>query len=327
MWSGKAIISVFVAMLLVFWAEKTSLAQQEAVRGFKDLTLDSQSEIRFAAPWTPSAMKYTNAQELVIIGGTKPTIEAKGIEQLTQFSVARALITVEPRSSYADAITRLETIRASRTEPAEFIEIGGWPAVEVKFSERLPRRGAKAEEEAEPSFRDLTVQRLIMAIAADKKVIRFDVTVLPDAPQGALQEAQALTRTAHFATQGDPSEVQETLQRMRAAENRRHSLPLLPQGAMPEEGFLVQAAAATQTLGVPVAVQTGRGELEIARTADANNVVIASNGGLSFSTNRAAAFAAGLTGVFGLDDPTSSCRQRRFLSRRYRLPKWNGRTA
>lgn len=51
-------------------------------------------------------------------------------------------------------------------------------------------------------------------------------------------------------------------------------------------------------------MQTGVGELEIATSADAANVVIASNGGLSFSTNHGASFSAGTTGVFGLNDPS-----------------------
>jgi hypothetical protein len=267
------------------------LAQQETSREVKVLALDPQSEIRFAPPWTLSAMKYGNAKELVVMGPT-------------QFPVARALITIEPRRSYADALERLQAIAASRDESAEFIEIGGWPAVEVKFSELLPRRGgARAEGEAEAPFPDITVQRLITAIAADDKVVGFDVTILPDAPQGLLQRAQELARSARFAKQGNPGEIQEALQRMRAAESKR-SLRQRRQGVVPGEGSAVQAAVATQNRGAPVAVQTGLGELEIAASAAANNVVTASNGGLSFSTNHASTFAAGSTGVFGLNDPS-----------------------
>jgi beta-lactam-binding protein with PASTA domain len=57
-------------------------------------------------------------------------------------------------------------------------------------------------------------------------------------------------------------------------------------------------------MGAAVAVETGLGELEIAASANANNVVVASNGGLSFSGNRAASFSPGTTGVFGLNDPS-----------------------
>ncbi|MBM3776164.1 MAG: hypothetical protein FJW37_13535, partial [Acidobacteria bacterium] len=52
------------------------------------------------------------------------------------------------------------------------------------------------------------------------------------------------------------------------------------------------------------AVQNGVGEIEIAASANARTVVIASNAALSFSTNLGATFAAGNTAVFGLNDPT-----------------------
>ena len=290
---ARCITSAFVIALMIFCGTAPiSLAQQGKSREGTALALDPQSEIRLAAPWTLSAVEYRNAKELVVMGPK-------------QFPVARALITIEPRSSYTDALERFTAIAASRDEPAEFIEIGGWPAVEIKFSELLPRRGgAKAEREDEAPFPDITVQRLITAIAADNKVVRFDVTVLPDAPQELLRDAQELTRSARFAKQGDPGEVQETLQRMRAEESKRHSLRQPRQGATPGEGSAVQAAVATQNLGRPVVVQIGLGELEIAASAGANNVVIASNGGLSFSANRAATFTAGSTGVFGLNDPS-----------------------
>src|SRR3954452_12757586 len=137
---AKCVTSAFAIPLMVFCGASMSLAQQETSREVKALALDPQTEIRFTAPWTPSAVRYSNAQELVVMGRTEPTAEVKGPEQLTQFPVARALITIEPRRSPADAQGRLEAIAASRGEPAEFIEIGGWPAVEVKFGERLPRR-------------------------------------------------------------------------------------------------------------------------------------------------------------------------------------------
>jgi hypothetical protein len=283
----------FVIALTVFCGAPTSWAQQETSQEVKTLALDPQSEIRFSAPWTPSAIKYSNAQELVVIARDQPT----------SFPVARALITIEPRASYPDALKRLEAIAASRESPAEFIEIGGWPAVELKFADRLPRRGAK--EDDEPSSPDVTVQRLITAIAAYDKIVNFDVTILPEAPQGLLQGAEELTRSVRFAKQGNPSAIQETLQRLRTAQSKRHSSGRPSQEAVPKEGSVAPGLAATQgALGAPVAAQTGLGELEVAASANANNVIIASNGGLSFSTDRAATFAAGSTGVFGLNDPS-----------------------
>lgn len=300
---ARCVRDAVVSALMVFGGTSVSPAQQETSREAKILAVGPQSEIRFAAPWTPSAVKYSGAQELVVMRRGEPAVEGKAVEQPTEYAVARVLITTEPRGSYADALKRLEAIAASRDEPAQFAEIGGWPAVEVKFVERLPRRGAKGEE-AEALSPDVIVQRAITAIAADDKVTMFDASVLPDAPQGLLQGAQDLTRSARFAKQGNPAEVQKTLRRMQEAEKERQSLLKQRRGAVPEEHPKVETAAATPQVGAPVAVQPGFGELEIAASPDANKVVTAANGGLSFSTDRGAHFTRGSTGVFGLNDPT-----------------------
>jgi hypothetical protein len=219
-------------------------------------------------------------------------------------AVARVLITTEPRLNHADALKRLAAIAALRNEPAQFVAIGGWPAVEVKFTEPLPRRGAKDREGDEPLSPEVLAQRAIIAIAADDKVVRFDASILPNAPQGLLQGAQELARSAHFAKQGNPDEVQKTLRRMQEEEDDRQSQLKQRGGALPEEGPKRTTAPSTPQAGPPVPVQSGLGELEISASPDANNVVIAANSGLSFSTDRGAHFARGSSGVFGLDDPT-----------------------
>ena len=289
---------VVIALLSLGGTSVNPAAQQETSPEAKIFAIGPQSEIRFSAPWTLSAVKYRNAQELVVI-------EKKGAEQLSEYAVARVLITTEPRLSYSDALKRLGAIAASRNEPAQFVEIGGWPAVEVKFTEPLPRRGAEGEE-GEPLSPEVLTQRAITAIAADDKVVKFDASVLPDAPQGLLQGAQDLARSAHFAKQGNPAEVQKTLRRMQEGEKERQSQLKQREGALPEEGpnERPKTTTAPATAGPPVLVQSGLGELEISASPDANNVVIAANGGLSFSTDRGANFASGSSGVFGLNDPS-----------------------
>ncbi len=299
-------VSLAVASALaLFSAASVSLAQQETSREPKVLAIGPHAEIRFAAPWTVSAVKYKNAQELVVMR-RGPAVKKEGAEQPSEYAVARVLITTEPRSSYADALNRLRAIAASRDEPAQFVEIAGWPAVEVKFTEPLPRRGgAKGEANAGKVPPEILVQRVVTAIAADDKMVRFEASVLSDAPQGLLQGAQDLARSAHFAKQGNPAELQETLRTLQEEENKRQSLLKQRRGAVPELRPKVEAtAAAVPKTGAPVAIQSGVGELEIAASADANNVIIAANSGLSFSTDRGAHFNRGATGVFGLDDPT-----------------------
>jgi hypothetical protein len=298
----KWFLTAAVITLAIFCGVSGSLAQQN--QDMKVLSFAPQAEIRFAAPWTPSAMQYTNAQELVVMRPGEPVTDERGVTQSTEYPVARVLITTEPRRSHADALKRLEAIAASRKSPAEFIEVGGWPAVAVQFVELLPRRGAKEEEETEASAPDVSVQRAITAIAAADKVVMFDISVLPDAPQGLMEGAKQMTRSARFAKQGKPNEVKKALEMLRATEKKRQSLLKQSQSVAPGTSVTGEAVAAMSQVGAPVVVQTGVGELEIAASANANNVVIASNGGLSFSTNRGASFMGGATGVFGLNDPS-----------------------
>jgi hypothetical protein len=91
---------------------------------------------------------------------------------------------------------------------------------------------------------------------------------------------------------------------MQEEEKERQSQLKQRRGAVPEEGPKTSIAAATPQAGPPVAVRPGLGELEISASRDANNIVIAGNSGLSFSTDRGAHFASGSSGVFGPDDAT-----------------------
>ncbi len=300
----KWALTVAVIALAIFNGGCGRLAQQN--KGMKMLSFAPQSEIRFATPWTPSAIKYTNAQELVVMHPGKPITSGGGVKQPTKYAVARILITTEPRTSHADALKRLESIAASRQFPAQFIEIGGWPAVEMKFVEPLPRRGAKEEEEAEVAAPEVSVQRAITAIAADDKVVMFDVSVLPDAPPGLMESAIAIVHSARFAKQGKPDEVKKALETLRAAEKKRSLLFKLSQSLTPEAGVTSEADVAPPKVSAraPVVVRKGLGELEIAASADGNNIVIAGNGGLSFSTDQGAEFQRGQVGIFGLDDPS-----------------------
>jgi hypothetical protein len=310
----KWFLTVAVITPAIFCGVSGSLAQQNQT--MQVLRFAPQSEIRFAAPWTPSAIKYTNAQELVVMRLGKPIADERGVKQSTEYPVARVLITTELRRSHADALKRLESIAASRKSPAEFIEVGGWPAVEVQFVELLPRRGVKGEEDTEVSSPDVSVQRAITAIADADKVVMFDVSVLPDTPQGLMEDAITIAHSARFAKPGKQNEVKKALEMLRATEKKRQVLFKQSQSLAPEAGVTSEAIDAPSKVGtpVPVVATTGRGvlgELEIAASANANNIVIASNnidvanGGLSFSTNRGANFRRGAAGIFPfLNDPS-----------------------
>ncbi|HXV06990.1 MAG TPA: hypothetical protein VD791_03110, partial [Burkholderiales bacterium] len=292
-------------------------AQASAAPGFS---------IKPARPWTASGVRYRNAQEYVVTGkalGRKEKAAAAAV-------LAHMLVTTEPRTSHEDALKRLADIAASRDATIEYVEIGGWPAVELQFTEALRRRG-QAADGSEP----VQVPRAITAIAAGNKVLHFDVSLAPEAPLDLLDTAKGVARTATFPKRGNPEEVKRALETLPMEVTRRRSLrqpseepvttPPSSEGAestRPNQALEVaqgtrrpsdlapsmaaaagQAAPGAGNVGA-VRVQNGVGELEIAASANAMNVVIASNAALSFSTNRGSTYAAGATGVFGLNDPT-----------------------
>ncbi|MBM3776163.1 MAG: hypothetical protein FJW37_13530 [Acidobacteria bacterium] len=178
------------------------LAQQAQL-----LSIAPQTSVRVPARWKPSGVRYSNAQELVVTGQAK-VAAAPGQPDVVDYSMARVLITTEQRTSHQDALKRLEDIAVSRTEPARYVEIGGWPAVELDFKERLPRRGQPG-----PTG-DVSVPRSIVAVAAESRVVQFDISLAPGAPAALLEEAKQIARSSSFPRRGDPQEVKNPSRRL-----------------------------------------------------------------------------------------------------------------
>ena len=181
------------------------------------LSIGPQTTVRVPAQWKPSGVKYTNAQELVATGQTTMPVGPQAQPQVVEYPLARTLITTEMRTSHADAVKRLEDIVASRPEPARYVVIGGWPAVEIDFVEALPRRGQGAQ--ADP----VRVPRSIIAVAAENRVIQFDISLTPEAPDTLLEEAKQIARSSTFPRKGDPQAVKKSLQSIQQGVKQRSS--------------------------------------------------------------------------------------------------------
>ncbi|MGA8577949.1 MAG: hypothetical protein WB579_04675, partial [Bryobacteraceae bacterium] len=270
------------------------------------MSITPQITLRYAAPWKPSGAVFRNAQELVLtrIAAVRP--EGATETQNVEYPQARVLITTEQRSSHDDAVKRLQDIAKSRSGTVRFLQIGGWPAVELEFVEALPRRGAPqrgAEPEAAMNADSPQVQRAIVAIAADATVLHFDISLSPDAPASMLQQAEQLATSSAFATQGNPEDVQKSIKSL------QESLPAkpVPEGTLlgpPNVPLRAAISAPPRSTVGTVALETGVGELEITTSTDAKNIIVASNSALRYSTNLGGNFTAGSTGVFGLNDPS-----------------------
>jgi hypothetical protein len=137
------------------------------------------------------------------------------------------------------------------------------------------------------------------------------LSLAPNAPLDLLRRAQDVARSVSVPEQ--PQVVRQTIEKLQKTETRRKGQRSeLRQGSAPDSGYNGgnSMGSANGRISTPaesagaVAVQPGVGELEVAASADANTVVVAGNGGPSFSSNGGATFGAGTTGVFGLSDPS-----------------------
>ena len=282
------IVLAAIAALVV--TASTDTSAQTGERPAETLAIAPGVDVRVSPLWKRSPISYSNAVELIAV---RPM--AVGAAPQEDVPQARLLISTERRTSNADAARRLGEIARERTADVRFVEIGSWPAVEIRFAEEMQRRG-QVRDGSPPQF----IQRALVAIAAGASVVRFDASLIPGADPAFLNDAIAIARSSTFKDKGNPAAVKETLRRLSSATRKVSS-------AVDQLDKQISLKAGIDAAnGASVRVQGGVGELEVATSADANNIVIASNGGLSFSTNLGGMFTAGNPGVFGLNDPSVS---------------------
>ncbi len=137
-------------------------------------------------------------------------------------------------------------------------------------------------------------------------MVYIEISLAPNAPRELLGSAQAAARLVSTTAAPNPDIVSQTIRRMQDAEDARKAQQLPPRGAAPhaDQSRFSIAGPPITAAAVPVQPSAGRGELEVAMSANAKTVIVASNAQLSFSTNGGATYAFGATGVFGLNDPS-----------------------
>ena len=261
------------------------------------LTVAPNVTIQYGVNWEQSEQRFTHGFELVRTdpaerrpGGLKPPFPSH---------LARIVITTERRLSQADAQQRLRDVARSRSGTAKFYAIGGWPAVELRFLERLPEKGIK---DGTAHARPLpTVSRALVAIAAATLVVDFDISLAPDSKQALLDDAIGIAQSTSFASKANPEElsriIAELEQWAKAGRPQTHSSPRPNRNSAGGPQLNV-------TPRPPTGVQPGVGELEIVASPNASKIAIAGNSGLTFSTNSGASYNKGNPGAFGLSDPT-----------------------
>lgn len=276
-------------------------AQERKVEVSKDVVV--------AVPpnWSRSEVKYRNAVQLVY-----PRVEGQ-----TRGGVDAVMtITSEPRRNHEEAVQRLAEIAVEIEPPVEFIEIGGWPALQRQYTAPLERTGQEEKQEKAPlPPRQLTL-RVTTAIAVEDTVIQFQTVLSPAAGPTVAEQAKGMVRRAVVAKKANPGRTQRDLNFLR----ERRLKPVAPSspqtaprpgatpGKVPSASYLRPGTKPPEkVVGVAHTVQTGSGELEVAASADGQTVVVAANGGYSNSIDGGQnfTFRGGTPGAFPRDgDPT-----------------------
>lgn len=205
---------------------------------------------------------------------------------------AHMLVAVERRLGHADALQRLVEIAQEQPEGARATVIAGWPAIERTYSDPVPRTGEAEEVEKDFDAQPRETLWATTAIAADDLVIRLETMLRPGASSSAIEDALSMGRAVQPAKRGDDAKARgeaETIDRAIAAPPKK---PIATSGepAKLETPATKTGGGQSTTIGVPVNARGGVGELEVAASADGQNVVVAANPGYAFSNNGGTSF-------------------------------------
>ena len=275
-------------------------AQQPKLEVSRDLT------VTIPQNWVRSEAKFRNAVQLIV---PSPEPQKKGPQALTT-------ITTEHRRNHEEAVQRLGEIAVEIQAPPEFIEIGGWPAVQRQYAAPLERIGSEQTGKEQLAPREMSL-RTTTAIALADTVVRFDTTLAPGADPKLAESAKIMVRSAIVARKPLPAQTERDLRYLRrlplkppAPESRQIPPRTIRRTETPSSGRLQRFPIRPRpksTVGVAQVVQTGVGELEVAVSNDGQTVVVAANSGYANSTDGGQNFThrGGTPGTFPRDgDPS-----------------------
>ena len=221
--------------------------------------------VRYPNNWSVAPKQFVNSWKLINVPAD---------QQTTAMPTSRVKISAETRVDHTEAIQQLQELGAGlRVSSSEFLEIGGWPALQVSYIDVKPQRDQGSQSQ------DTFVLRIATAVVAGKLLVHLDATLPSDANQTLIDEAKAISRGVVFSTTGSPKQLQQELDKL-----RRSPLPQLSP-ATPGPGSQGSAIESTQPSaqeseiepppGQTQRVITGNnGELEIAVSPNGQNVVI-----------------------------------------------------
>src|SRR5262245_24637512 len=264
--------------------------QDPAARQFNQ-TLRIQSKgltIRYPETWSAES-RLADSNELYNL----PPDASKG------GGAARIKIFTEQRRDHQEALRRLKEIRAEYDSPVNFLDIGGWPAMQRRqiTDMYVPRRESAVK-----------VLRITTAIAADTLLVRIEGTVPVERTNELAEQVESIGRGASFDRVGLPEKIEQEIEQLRRAPSLRSELleTVQPSEQLQNqrtvqgsrERIIERNLGARKVELVPAPSPSGEddqvgftrrlgngSEIEIAVSPNGRNIVVATNSGYSFSND------------------------------------------
>ncbi|HXH28601.1 MAG TPA: hypothetical protein VNL37_06110 [Candidatus Polarisedimenticolia bacterium] len=239
--------------------------------------LDSAREISVSYPDGWSIARPT-PQSWVIL-------DVPADEQETATPTVRILVGYGIRTDHPGAVRELLEYARESSAPSTFLAIGGWPGLQRVQTVMRPQPSQG------PLSPDRRTVRITTAVAAGDLLVRLEAQLPSDADQTLKDLVLAIGRSLVFGSAGDPSEVQQELDTLRAAPGRPER-PTPAPGPGREEaagtamGFAPLSAGAGPPIFPTALLNNGsNGELEVAVSNNGSNIVIVKQSGFITSND------------------------------------------
>ncbi|MGH9960511.1 MAG: WD40/YVTN/BNR-like repeat-containing protein, partial [Pyrinomonadaceae bacterium] len=243
------------------------------------------STVRYPSTW--SGARTANVHKLF----NMPAEQMEKLDVSRFGEIPQITIFIEHRKHHEDAVRRLKEIEAEAPSPSSFLSIGGWPALQRRHLAPKPLPGAAADG-------DNTELQITTAVAAGHLLVRLEARLKPNAPSQLIEEVEAIGRSLTSTSTAGPGQLEDEMQSLRADPKLRivgstsspDSAPLRSPEAADTSIHTSEApeVALAGSAGTSVRVTTDGGrdsEIEVAVSADGQDIVIGTNNRWHFSTD------------------------------------------
>ena len=222
-------------------------------------------------------------------------------KQETAEPTVRVAVSYLERPDHADAVNQLAEYAKESSVSSTFLTIGGWPALQRV---QLARRSQPSQR---PLFPDPKLIEVTTAIAAGNLLVRVEGSLPSDASKELKDLVLAIGRSLVFSSTGNPSQVQQDLNKLSNTPRRPVSLQshaVLAESAIPLSVAAPGVGAATPASPLLQLNNGTNGELEVAVSNNGMNIVVVKQSAWITSNDGGQTFPS--SGVLNVSDGDSS---------------------